>query len=60
MDKLKWYDYLAVFVISDIAAGVILSILSGYLAGVFMFPMLIMIWLSYEIFRGAKGDKDTE
>lgn len=60
MDKFRWYDWVAVYFVSDIGAALIVGMLSGALGTVMFFPILVLAWLSYENFRSAQHDKEPD
>jgi hypothetical protein len=62
MDNFRWYDYVAVYLIADVGAALIMVILSGLVIGVMMLPLLVLAWLSYENVRvtGFGNDKEPD
>lgn len=60
MDEFRWYDYAAIYFISDIGAALIMAMFAGVLGAVTMLPLLVLAWLSYENFRGTYHDKEPD
>ncbi len=60
MDKLRWYDYAAVFMMADISAGITMSILLGNPAVIILLPLPVFLWFVYENFRKMTNDKEPD
>jgi hypothetical protein len=58
---MRWYDWAVIFLMADMASAVIVAIMMGAIQLVFMFPLLVIAWLSYEDFRvRLENDKESE
>lgn len=51
MDKFRWYDWIVIFLMSDMIAAFIVAIILGAFELVLMMPLFVLSWLSYEDFR---------
>jgi hypothetical protein len=60
VDKLRWHDYAAVFMMSDISSAIIMAILLGNPAMMGLFPIPIALWLMYENYRKMTNDKEPD
>jgi hypothetical protein len=60
MDKLRWYDYAAVFMMSDISSAITMAILLGNPTMMGLLPIPIALWLMYENYRKMTNDKEPD
>ena len=60
MGEFRWYDYAAIYLISDIGAALLMAMFAGALGAVMMLPLLVLAWLSYENFRSIHHDKEPD
>jgi hypothetical protein len=61
VDKFRWYDWFFIFMIADMTSATIMVILMGAIEMVFVLPVFVIAWLSYEDFRGRQENgKDSE
>jgi hypothetical protein len=57
MSQFRWYDYLVIWITSDICAALIMSLLVDESTVLGMLPFIIMFWLSYENLRSSNKNE---
>lgn len=58
---MRWYDWAVIFLMADMASAIIVSIMMGATQLVFILPLFVIAWLSYEDFRvRLENDKESE
>jgi hypothetical protein len=60
VDKFRWHDWVFIFMIADMTTATIMAILVGAIEMIFVLPVFVIVWLSYEDFRVRKeNDKNS-
>jgi hypothetical protein len=58
---MRWYDYIMIFLIADMSSAFIVAIMMGAVELVFILPLFVIAWMSYEDFRVVQeNDKERK
>jgi hypothetical protein len=61
MNKFRWYDWVVIFMIADMLSASIIAVMMGAFQVVFIPPLIMLLWMSYEDFRArVENEKNSK